>query len=143
MQAFAEEMETDDVFGYYKNAKKHDGFLQWVEYPDRHGKEIMMAAGVAERIQTGLDAADVVHVFTSERRQAEVMQKMFEHENPLVYTSLTKHRERCKRLLDDRKLTDTRLFIATSAADVGISIEEGSRHTHDYCVYSAIRSDTR
>ena len=124
LQAFAEEMETDDIFGYYKNAKQHDGLLQWVEYPDRDGKEILVAAGAAKSIQTGLDAADVVHVFTSERRQAEVMQKMFEHENPLVYTSLTKHRERCKRLLDDRKLTDTRLFIATSAADVGISIEE-------------------
>ena len=124
VQAFAEEMETDDVFGYYKNAKQHEGLLQWVEYPDIDGKEIMVAAGAAKSVQTGLDAADVVHVFTSERRQAEILGKMFEHENPLVYTSLTKHRERCKRLLDDRKLTDTRLFIATSAADVGISIED-------------------
>ena len=124
IEAFADEMETDDAFGYYKSAQEHDGLLQWVEYPDIDGKEIMLAAGAAKSIQTGLDAADVVHAFTSERRQAEVMQKMFEHENPLVYTSLTKHTPRCKQLLYDRKLTDTRLLIATSAADVGISIED-------------------
>ena len=124
LQAFAEEMETDKVFGYYKDAKQHDGLVQWVEYPDIDGKEVMALAGAAESIQKGLDSGDVVHVFTSERRQAEVLQKMFRDENPLVYNSLTKHRERSKQLLYDRKLTDTRLFIATSAADVGISIED-------------------
>lgn len=124
VEAFAEEMETDAVSGYYKTAPAHEGQVQWIEYPDIDGKEIQALAGIAESIQEGLAAGQIVYAFTSERRQADVLAKMFESENPLVYSSLTKHQERNKKLLHDRKLTDTNLLIATSAADVGISIED-------------------
>lgn len=124
VEAFAEEMETDDVFGYYKTAAAHDGQVRWIEYPNTSGKEIQALAGIAESIHDGLVAGQIIHAFTSERRQADVLAKMFESENLLVYSSLTKHQERNKKLLQDRKLTDTKLFIATSAADVGISIED-------------------
>lgn len=124
IEALADEMETDKINAYYKFATPHDREVRWIEYPDTEGKETDALAGFCQGVQDGIDAGDIVYGFCSERRQTDVAADYFREHDPLVYSALTKHSRRNHALLRERKLTDTKLFFGTAAADVGVSIEE-------------------
>ena len=53
----------------------------------------------------------------------------FGSENPVVYNAYTKGERRADAVLQNQKLTDSRLFVATSAAGLGISILDTKAHT--------------
>ena len=54
---------------------------------------------------------------------------IFQNENPVIYNAYTKGNERADAVLRNQRLTDSRLFIATSAAGVGISILDPNART--------------
>ena len=70
-----------------------------------------------------------MYVYASTRRDCELIADIFAHLNPVLYTSYSKGMPRPDAVLRNQKLTDTQLFIATSAAGVGLSILDDKART--------------
>ena len=129
VETLATELETDQTLGYYKPVKPHETPTEIVVYPDVDGKNAWALSELIEYIQEILDAGKHAYVFCARRRDVSVLHEIFFEHHPLTFTSLSKNTERAQRFLQDSKLTDTPLFIATSAAAVGISIIDPKAHT--------------
>ena len=67
--------------------------------------------------------------FYATRRDGDVIADVFQSENPVIYNAYTKGDVRADAVLRNQKLTDSRLFIGTSAAGVGISILDPKART--------------
>ena len=63
------------------------------------------------------------------RRDADIIADEFQRENPVIYNAYTKGDRRADAVLKNQRLTDSRLFLATSAAGVGISILDPKART--------------
>lgn len=124
IEAFADEMECDNVRGFYNTALQGKGAVELRKYPDSNGKSIDMLAGVAESIENHLNNKRNVYIFCDIRRDAEVLAGIFEKYKPVLYTGKTKGDPRADAVLKNQRLTDTSLFIGTSAAGIGISIQD-------------------
>ena len=124
IEAFAHEMECADVKGFYNTAPQAKGTVELRKYPDADNKSLHMLAGVVESIENHLHNERNVYVFCDMRRDAEVLADIFEDYNPVLYTGKTKGDPRLDDVLKDEKVTDTSLFIGTSAAGIGLSIKD-------------------
>ncbi len=123
LEAFAEEMECDEIRGFYNTAEPNDAWLRMVKYPNTEQKTNHVLGGVIDEIHEALQVpAQNVYAFCSSRRDAEILAEIFGSENPVIYTAYTKGDPRADAVLKNQRVTDTRLFIGTSAAGVGISI---------------------
>ena len=129
VETLATELETDKTLGYYKPVKPHETQTEIVIYPDVDGKNAWALSELIEYIQEILDAGKHAYVFCARRRDVSVLHEIFFEHHPLTYTAYSKNTERAERFLKDGKLTDTNLFLATSAAAVGISIHDEKAHT--------------
>ena len=89
----------------------------------------MALAGVEAEITEVLARGKNVYAFCSTRRDAEILDAHFRNMNPVLYDSYTKGQPRPDNVLQDQKLTDSQLFIATGAANVGISILDPNAYT--------------
>ena len=125
LEALAQELGAKQLVGYYKQAQPAPGVLTLHKLSDNDGKENAQISHAVELIQNRLDEGHNVYVACSSRRAGEVLAKIFEQENPLVYNRFTRHLPECEQFLKDEKLPGSRrLFIMTSAAVVGISIND-------------------
>ena len=70
-----------------------------------------------------------VYTFCSSRREGDIIAAEFSDLNPVLYNAYTKGDTRADAILKNQKLTDSPLFIATSAAGVGISILDPKART--------------
>ena len=130
LEAFAAEIEAEQVQGFYKNATPSDNGLTVYQYPAVDGKNKHVLSGAENAIRNALEDGKNVYTFTSSRRYAEILEKHFEAEvSPVLYDAYTKGQPRPDAILKNQRVTDTHLFIATSAADVGISISDPDAHT--------------
>ena len=129
VEILATELETDQTLGYYKPVKPHKTKTEIVFYPNVEGKNAWALSELIEYIQEILDTDKHAYVFCARRRDVSVLHDIFFENHPLTYTAYSKNTERAERFLKDGKLTDTNLFLATSAAAVGISIIDPKAHT--------------
>ena len=129
VETLGTELETDQTLGYYKPVKPHNTQTEIVVYPNVDGKNAWALSELIEYIQEILNAGNHAYVFCAKRRDVCVLHEIFFQHHPLTFTSLSKNTERAQRFLQEAKLTDTPLFIATSAAAVGISIIDPKAHT--------------
>ena len=129
LEAFAEELGCEQVQGFYNTAKPADGHVVMNKYPNIKGKSNAMLCGMIDNISDLLSAGYNPYVFCSSRRDGDVIADVFQHENPVVYNAYTKGDPRADALLINKGLTDSRLFIGTSAAGVGISIHDPKART--------------
>ena len=129
VETLATELETDKTLGYYKPVKPHETQTEIVIYPNVDGKNAWALSELIEYIQELLDAGKHAYVFCARRRDVSILHEIFFEHHPLTYTAYSKNTERAERFLKDGKLTDTNLFLATSAAAVGISIHDEKAHT--------------
>ena len=130
LEAFASELNCDDVQGFYNTAPPADGIVELRKYPDVEGKNALMLAGSIEAIEVALRDGYNVYVFCSSRRDADVIAERFSDNMPVVYNSYTKGYPRCDAVLKNQRLPEgSRLFIGTSAAGVGISILDPKART--------------
>ena len=129
LEAFAAEVECEQVQAFYNTAKPSDGQVTMHKYPDVEGKSNAIIAGAADAISEALSADHNVYTFCATRRDGDILAKKFSDKNPVVYNAYTKGYERADAILKNQKLTDGRLFIATSAAGVGISILDPNART--------------
>ena len=124
IEAFAHEMECADVKGFYNTAPQAKGTVELRKYPDADNKSLHMLAGVVESIENHLHNGRNVYVFCDMRRDAEVLADIFKKYTPILYTGKTKCNPRIDAFLRDEKVTDTTLFIGTSASGIGLSIKD-------------------
>ena len=129
LEAFAAEVEADHVQGFYKNATPSDHLLTVYQYPDVEGKNNLILAGAEAAIATALAAEKNVYTFCTTRREAEILEAHFKHLNPVLYDAYTKGYADADAVLRNQGLTESQLFIATSAAGIGISILDENAHT--------------
>ena len=122
LEAFADELETDQIQAYYNTAEPSKGHVTMFKYADEKGKLTAILAGSIEDISDALKEGHNVYVFCASRRDGDVIAECFADEYPVLYNAYTKGNARSDAVLKDQKLTDSRLFIGTSAAGVGISI---------------------
>lgn len=129
VETFAAELETDQVLGYYKPVNPHNTSTEVVVFPDVEGKNAWALSELIEYVRGILAAGGHAYVFCARRRDVAILNDIFFDLHPLTYTASSKNTERAKHFLEDGKLTDTSLFLATSAAAVGISIHDSKAHT--------------
>ena len=122
LEAFAAEIEAEQVQGFYKNATPGDNDVTIYKYPDVKGKTDIVVAGAEAAITDALFEDKNVYAFCTTRRDAEIIMEHFKELNPVLYDAYSKGTQRADALLINQRLTDSRLFVATSAAGIGISI---------------------
>ena len=129
LEAFAEELGCEQVQGFYNTAKPADGHVVMNKYPNIKGRSNAMSCGMIDNISDILSAGYNAYVFCSSRRDGDVIADVFQNEHPVIYNAYTKGDPRADALLINKGLTDSRLFIGTSAAGVGISILDPKART--------------
>ena len=129
LEAFAEELESEEVQGFYNTAKPADGNVVMHKYPNTQGKSNAILCGMIDEISDYLAAGHNVYAFPYSRRDADVIGDIFQGEIPVIYNAYTKGDPRADAVLKNQRLTDSRLFIGTSAAGVGISILDPKAQT--------------
>ena len=129
VETLATELETDQTLGYYKPVKPHETSTEIVVYPNVDGKNAWALSELIEYVQDLLNTGKHAYVFCARRRDVSVLHEIFFEHRPLTYTAYSKNTERAEQFLRDGKLTDTNLFLATSAAAVGISIHDPKART--------------
>lgn len=120
LEAFAQESEAEEVQGFYNIAPPAEGHVELKEHGDETNINALLASGIDD-ISEHLQQDNHLYVFCESRRDVGILADKFSHENPLEYTAYTRGTYRPKQLLRHQRLTDSRLFIGTSAAGVGIS----------------------
>ena len=122
LEFFAAEIEAEQVQGFYKNATPGDNDVTVYKYPDVKGKTDIVVAGAEAAITDALFEDKNVYAFCATRRDAEIITEHFKELNPVLYDAYSKGTQRADVLLINQQLTDSRLFVATGAAGIGISI---------------------
>jgi len=123
LEAFAAELGCENIQGFYNTAPPADGIVEMRKYPDVKGKNALVLAGAIESIEATLAEDQNVYAFCSSRRDADVIAERFAHYSPVCYNAYTKGDPRCDAVLKNQRLPEeSRLFVGTSAAGVGISI---------------------
>ena len=129
LEALAEELECEQVQGFYNTAKPADGNVVMHKYPNTEGKSNAIVCGTIDDISDAFSAGQNAYNFCATRRDCDVIADVFQSENPVIYNAYTKGDPRADAFLRNQKLTDSRLFTATSAAGVGISILDPKART--------------
>ena len=130
LEALIEELEPETSQGFYNTAPPATGRVVLHKIKNEEGKQNALLAAVVERIKERLAKGKTPYVFCSSRRDADIIAAYFKEHNPLVYNAYTKLFRDCEQLLKEQKLPEGYgLFIATSAADVGLSIYDKNAHT--------------
>ena len=129
LEALADELECEQVQGFYNTAKPADGCVIMHKHPDVKGKSDAVLCGVMDDIPNLLSAGHNAYTFYSSRRDGDLIANEFIDENPVCYNAYTKGDRRADAVLRNQRLTDSRLFIGTSAAGVGISILDPKAYT--------------
>ena len=129
LEAFAQEVEAAEVQAFYKNASPSENPVTVFKYPDVEGKNSLILAGTETAIANALEDEKNVYAFCTTRREVEILEAHFQHLNPVIYDSYSKGSQRADDVLRRQRLTDAQLFLATSAANVGISILDDNAHT--------------
>ena len=118
-------LEETDIRAFYSTASPATGKVQLLHYPRREGYiRVIRLQGAIESIINHLDAGRNVYAFFSDRRDVRTLTSLFETCKPVVYTAYTKGERRARAILKNQELTDSNLFLATSAACVGINIHD-------------------
>ena len=129
LEALASELESERVQGFYNTAPPSNGSLVMHRHADLQGKSNAVLAGAIDDISELLSAGHNVYTFCSSRRDGDIIAELFADLNPVLYNAYTKGDKRADAILKNQKLTDSPLFIGTSAAGVGISILDPQART--------------
>ena len=125
LESFAQEIgcEPSDIKAFYSNASPAQGKVKLIAYPQvERCTNAVRLHGVIQSISDHLKASKHVYAFFSDRRDVRTLEAIFSSYQPVTYTAFSKGERRAKALLENQCLTDSPLFLATSAAAVGINI---------------------
>lgn len=131
LEAFAAELglQPADIHGFYNTAALAEDSVEIRRYPDTDNKTDFARAEAVERIRPILESGKNAYVFCNERRDVVMLAELFAAENPVLYTAYHKGEARADAVLYNQKVTDTKLFLATSSAGIGINIHDPHAET--------------
>ena len=130
LEALIEEFEPEDFQGFYNTATPAPGTATIHNTPQVEGKQNMIIAGVIEKAREVSEQGKKPYIFCSSRRDAHTIAEIISDMNPLIYDAYTKLYTDCDALLYNQGLTEKHgAFVATSAAAVGISINDPHAYT--------------
>ena len=129
LEALALELECEQVQGFYNTAKPSDGNIVMHRHADVDGRSNAIVSRSIDDVSGFLSDGHNVYTFCSSRREGDIIAAEFADLNPVLYNAYTKGDTRADAILKNQKLTDSPLFIATSAAGVGISILDPKART--------------
>ena len=132
LESFASELERDrqhEIQGFYNTATPVDSVVRLHRCLKQEGQEVMMLAEATDSIKETLASGQNVYAFCQTRRETMVLAEMFKSEYPVIYNGYTKGHPRCKEVLGNQRVTDTKLFISNAAAGVGISVLDSNART--------------
>ena len=129
LEALCEELGSQEVQGFYNTAPPADGHVIMHKHPNIEGKTAEVLSGGIDSIREFLDQGHNVYTFCTSRRDGDVVADEFQVYNPVIYNAYTKGETRADAVLRNQRLTDSQLFIGTSAAGVGISIHDPNART--------------
>ncbi len=131
LESFGSELglDTSNMHGFYNTARQADGTVEIRRYPDVEGKTYYARADAINDIRQILQHGRNVYVFCNERRDVAMLEDIFKAENPVLYTAYHKGDPRADAVLLNQKVIDTRLFLATSSAGIGINIRDEHAET--------------
>ena len=116
-------IEPTDIHGFYSTNATATGQVSLVKYPQQENQtQALRLQGAIEAIKHHLHQNKRIYAFFSDRRDTRTLAAVFAEQNPVIYTAYTKGEKRAKAFLRNQRLTDSNLFLATSAACVGINI---------------------
>lgn len=119
------EQSEDSVRAFYARAKPVDSVVRFVSCPKREGyTEATRLMNAIQQIRQYLEEGWNVYAYFSDRRDVRTLEAVFQEHNPLVMTAYTKGGRRIESFLQDEKLTDSNLLLATSVAAIGINIHD-------------------
>ena len=125
LESFASELGRDrqhEIQGFYNTAAPVDSTVLLHRCLKQKGQEALMLAEAAESIKESLASGQNVYVFCQTRRETVVLAEFFDSEYPVIYNGYTKGHPRCREVLRNQRVTDTKLFISNAAAGIGISL---------------------
>ncbi len=130
LEAVIEEFEPEDYQGFYNTAPPAPGIATIHRAPQVEGKQNMIVAGVIEKAEMVSEQGKKPYIFCSTRRDAHTIAEIISDMHPLIYDAYTKLYPDCDALLYNQGLTgEHHALVATSAAAVGISINDPLAHT--------------
>ena len=129
LEALASELAAERAQGFYNTAPPSEGSILMHRYADVQGKSNAVVAGGIDDVSELLSAGYNVYTFCSSRRDGDIIAELFADLNPMLYNAYTKGDTRADAVLKNQKLTDSPLFIGTSAAGLGISILDPQART--------------
>ena len=109
---------------FYKAADPCENKVTIRITPNTENKHTAAIASTRRHIDAHLAEGKNVYGFPTTRRDSHILADAFKHLNPVVYNAYTKSDPRADAVLRKQKVTDTPLFLATSAAAVGLSIHD-------------------
>ena len=124
LEALIDELAPDNTQGFYNRGIKSesDGKVTLHRIPAQDGKHNALVFSALEAIRSTLIAGETPYVFSTSRRDANILAYFTQDYNPLVYNAYTKRNSAQDALLKNQRIPDDfGLFIGTSAADVGLS----------------------
>ena len=89
LEAFAEELECEEVQGFYNTAKPADRNVVMHKYPNIEGKSNTVVCGGIDNISNVLSAGYNAYTFCSSRRDGDIIADVFQCENPVIYNAYT------------------------------------------------------
>ena len=134
IEAFAEEIEAEETIGIEKRGwydKRHK--VNVVEYPEETS-ELQMISELETKIMDSIENGQRVYCFVTLRRNAQLLGKALSEFNPVLYTGYSKGDPRAQYVLRKQQLPeDSKLFIGTGAASVGINLRDKKAKTIVFC----------
>ena len=109
---------------FYKAADPCENNVSIRITPDTENKHTAAIASMLKYTEDHLADGKNVYGFCTTRRDTHILADALKNQKPVLYNSLTKGDSRAGTMLRDQKVTDTSLFLATSAAAVGFSIHD-------------------
>ena len=132
LEALIYELAPDDVQGFYNRGIKSeiDSKVTLHRIPAQDGKHNALVSSALDSIYSALQAGGIPYVFSTSRRDADILAHFTNDHKPLLYNAYTKRNSAQDALLKNQRIPeDFGLFIGTSAADVGLSFYDERAQT--------------
>lgn len=132
LEALIYELEPDNVQGFYNRGIKSeiDGKVTLHRIPAQESKHNALVSSALDAIYSALTAGETPYVFSTSRRDNDILAHFTNDHKPLLYNAYTKRNSAQDALLKNQRIPgDFGLFIGTSAADVGLSFYDERART--------------
>ena len=129
LEALIQEFQPEEAQGFYNTAPPATGEVTLHKVLCDNAIQNSILASVEKNIKHKLDDGLTPYVFCNTRKDAHVLAERFKEHTPLILDKHTKLFRENIALMENKKLKNHGMLLATSTAAVGISIHDPKAHT--------------